>query len=621
MLVGGRHREVGLNAASEATVAALIGAAVPVEEEPIDIKEAGLSQRDALLEVCDGAEIWRSNDGETFASVEVDGHPEHHPIKSQGFRDWMLGELARRYCNKGRPASATESAVRDARMGLEARAHHGGVRKDAPLRVARHRDRIYIDLGAPDWRAVEVAEAGWRLVDRAPVPILRARRTASFPSKPISRAGLPDLRDILGHLPDDDFILFVSWCLGALLPDGPYPILILGGEQGSGKSTLARLAQRLTDPVTGDLLQPPGDDRDLIAAARNNRVLAFDNFSGIRSDLADSLCRLATGSEIGGRMLYSNHDTATFSASRPLILNGIPDLAARGDLADRAIVLRLDAPATRITERDWAATINRVLPAAFGALLDALVAGLRHLNETETPDVRMADFARFVAAAEPALPWPKGAFMAAYQRNRGQAVAALTEGDLVATTVKNFMASRSAEWHGLVSSLFETLSNVIPVEARRSGDWPGNARWFSDRLRRAAPALRALGIDVQEKRDGHGVNVNIRKIASLATWSREGGSVPDDADVASDAISPVSDVLSRTGEEVAAGSDDRMLEAFEERAAIMEYDGGLTRAQAEEMATKDIEANISLEGSWQVLSGEHAAIREIDRCLNGSNGQ
>lgn len=56
--------------------------------------------------------------------------------------------------------------------------------------------------------------------------------------------------------------------LGALLPTGPFPILVLGGEQGSGKSTLARTAKRIVDPGHGDLLQPPGDDRDLIAAAR-----------------------------------------------------------------------------------------------------------------------------------------------------------------------------------------------------------------------------------------------------------------------------------------------------------------------------------------------------------------
>ena len=157
----------------------------------------------------------------------------------------------------------------------------------------------------------------------------------------------------------------MAWCLGALLPNGPYPILVFGGEQGSGKSTLARLAQRITDPIHGDLLQPPQNDRDLIAAAKSNRVLAFDNLSGIDADLADSLCRLATGSEIGGRALYTDHDTASFAACRPVVINGIPDLAARADLADRSIVLHLSNLPERMTEADWRARVDAVLPATF----------------------------------------------------------------------------------------------------------------------------------------------------------------------------------------------------------------------------------------------------------------
>jgi hypothetical protein len=528
-----------MSAVSEQAIANLIEKAEAVDpDEPIDLKAAGLSQRDALLEVCDRAEVWRSADGETFATVEVGRHLEHHPIQARGFRDWMLGALATRYSNKGRPASATESAVRDARMALEARAHHGGARRNASLRVGENGDRVYIDLGTADWRALEIDPSGWRLTDGIPVPLIRTRRTASFP-EPIPGDGWVALRKLLGHLSDDDYILFVSWCLGALLPAGPYPILILGGEQGSGKSTLARLAQRLTDPIVGDLLQPPGNDRDLIAAARNNRVLAFDNFSGIRADLADSLCRLATGSEIGGRALYSDHETATFSASRPLILNGIPDLAARGDLADRAIVLRLRAPEQRITERDWASDVERLLPAVFACLLDGVSLGLRRLAETPTPDVRMADFARCVVAAEPAMPWAAGDFVSAYRRNRGQAVVALADGDLVATAVRKLIETRDS-WTGLVSDLYETLSATMLPEARRSGDWPGNPRWFSDRLQRAAPTLRALGVDVVERRTGHGVTVNIRKIAALATLATLDGARSDagsDASVASDAKS------------------------------------------------------------------------------------
>src|SRR5690606_21588081 len=136
---------------------------------------------DALLEVCDRAQVWRSTDGETYATVPVGNHDEHHAISSRAFRDWMIGELALRYASKGRPASATEGAVRDARMGLEARAHASGLCKPAALRVASHAACLYMDLGTADWSAIEIGSSGWRRVARAPVPILRTRRTSSFP--------------------------------------------------------------------------------------------------------------------------------------------------------------------------------------------------------------------------------------------------------------------------------------------------------------------------------------------------------------------------------------------------------------------------------------------------------
>ena len=325
------------------------------ESSIVDLKEAGLSQREALLSVCDRAEMWQSPDGDVYASVPVENHVEHYELVSPAFRSWMLTELARSFHHNGRPASTTESTVRDARMSLEARALEANLKHATGLRVVEHEGVTYIDGGTPDWSAIAISGEGWEIVPRPPIPILRGKKADAFPD-PAMPGDFGPLRVLLGHLDDSTFILFISWCLGALSAVGPYPILILGGEQGSGKSTLARLAQRLTDPTTGDLLQPPKDDRDLVAAARKRRVLAFDNISSLSSDLADSLCRLATGSEIGGRALFTDHDTATFSACRPIILNGIPDLAARGDLAERAITLRLGKLSTLITERDVAVT-------------------------------------------------------------------------------------------------------------------------------------------------------------------------------------------------------------------------------------------------------------------------
>lgn len=497
-------------------IRALVDGAVEITAQPIELLDAGLTQREALLQVCDEAVVWRSPEGEPYASVPVRHHVEHYLVKSRAFRNWMLHRLASQFTHGGRPASANENAVREARAAVEAKAIIGGVVHRAALRAIEHHGAHYIDLGTPDWSAVKVDADGWRIVPQPPVPILRGKRAAPF-ANPDAGADFASLRQLLSHLDDDTFVLMVAWCLGALLPDGPYPVLVLGGEQGSGKSTLARLVQRITDPVHGDLLQPPGNDRDLIACARGNRVLSFDNLSGLSGELADSFCRLATGSEIGGRALFSDHDLATFSACRPLVMNGIPELAARGDLADRSIVLRLPRLPGRITERDWRGAVERTLPSCFAALLDVLSCGLARLDATPTPDIRMADFARFVIAAEPTLPWQPGSFIEALCRARQQASIALAEGDSVTTATRDFIEDHGREWEGLVSRLYDALCGKVNAKVQRPVDWPKNARWFGERLRRAAPTLRSLGVGFEERRTSSGTTVCLRPAGFLDT--------------------------------------------------------------------------------------------------------
>lgn len=516
-----------------AGISALINGAEPVAAQRVDLREAGLTQREALLQVCDEAVVWRSSDGDAYATVPVSGHVEHHAIASRGFRNWMLHLLATRFSQGGRPASANTNAIGEARVAVEAAAIVGDRVHRTVLRAVEHGGAIYLDLGTSDWTVLKIERTGWSLVPASPVPILRGKRTAAFPN-PHAPADFAPLRRLLAHLDDDTFILLLSWCLGALLPEGPYPLLVLGGEQGSGKSTLARLVQKIADPVQGDLLQPPGNDRDLIAYARSNRVLSFDNLSGLSSELADSLCRLATGSEIGGRALFSDFDLASFSACRPIVINGIPDLAARGDLADRAIVLRLPTLPGRITERDWRAEVDRVMSSTFAALLDALCCGLERFESTPTPNIRMADFARFVAAAEPALPWAPGAFIAAFARARQHATATLAEGDSVAAAVRSFIHDQGQEWSGLKSALHDLLTLRVNASVQRPKDWPANARWFSDRLRRAAPVLRALGIEIDEWRVSSGTKVAIRSLGPAATsapFAPSDGSGADGANV------------------------------------------------------------------------------------------
>ena len=94
---------------------------------------------------------------------------------------------------------------------------------------------------------------------------------------------------------EQDFRLIVGWLLMTLNPNGPFPVLVLEGEQGSAKSTTARALKQLIDPVTPLLRSLPRSERDLAIAANANWVLAFDNVSFIQDWMSDALCRLSTG--------------------------------------------------------------------------------------------------------------------------------------------------------------------------------------------------------------------------------------------------------------------------------------------------------------------------------------
>src|SRR5262249_54643184 len=122
--------------------------------------------------------------------------------------------------------------------------------------------------------------------------------------------------------------LVLGWLVAALRPRGPYPILMLNGEQGSAKTTTAKALRALIDPNVASARRLPKDERDLAIAAGNAWILSFDNISGLPGWLSDSLCALATGSGFATRQNYSDTDEVIFGGARPIVLNGIPDLGS-----------------------------------------------------------------------------------------------------------------------------------------------------------------------------------------------------------------------------------------------------------------------------------------------------
>jgi hypothetical protein len=156
---------------------------------------------------------------------------------------------------------------------------------------------------------------------------------------------------------------------------------------------------------------------------------------------------------------------------------------------------RLDGSKRR-TETELEAAFASARPRLLGALLDAVVMALRREREISGPFPRMADFCRWVQAAELALPWAAGRFASAYAANQGGANAIALEASPVAARVMQFMAGREI-WEGTASELLRAFEKGMDERALRSTGWPRNGRALSAALRRLAPNLRAVGFPVE----------------------------------------------------------------------------------------------------------------------------
>jgi hypothetical protein len=127
-----------------------------------------------------------------------------------------------------------------------------------------------------------------------------------------------------------------------------------------------------------------------------------------------------------------------FDGARPIILNGIPNLTDRADLADRSLTVHLRAipDDERLPEDELIAAFEEARPRILGALMDAVSRALGNVAGVKLGrSPRMADFVKWITAAESALGWPPGAFLAAYSANRHDVTEATFEADGIAVAI------------------------------------------------------------------------------------------------------------------------------------------------------------------------------------------
>jgi hypothetical protein len=470
----------------------------------------------------DLAALFHTVTGIAYADLAIGGHRETWPVRSSRFRGWL-----RRHYYDATGDAPSAAALNSALNLLEARAQFDSPERTVHVRVAEHDGHIYLDLADTSWRAVDIGPDGWQVVGEPPVHF---RRPAGLLPLPIPQRGgaLAQLASFLNLRDQDELILVSTWLLAALRSGGPYPLLVISGEQGSAKTFLAKLLRALVDPNAAPVRTLPREERDLFIAANNGHVLAFDNLSALPSWLSDTLCRLASGGSFAVRQLYTDQDEVLFDAARPIILNGIEDVVTRPDLADRGLFvgLRPIAEAQRRPEQELWREFELERPRLLGALLDAVSHGLRMRPQLRVDRLpRMADFALWAAACETAV-WPAGTFARAHAANRRAAVEDAIDADPVAACLRELMAERSS-WTGSAADLLRIGADRNNDGIARAGTgWPKNPRALAGRLRRAQPFLRALGIEVAFSREGRAGSRVIRIRATPDTAVSTVSSVP-----------------------------------------------------------------------------------------------
>ncbi len=439
----------------------------------------------------------RAADGRHYAVVPTHGRVECYRLGSDEFRRFLLQSH-----HEETGAAPQQAAIANVVATLKARAEINNDFEPVFLRVAPDdAEHAYLlDLGDRSRRAVKITSDGWEIVARPSVPFWRPPGQRALPAP--EHGGSIDILRKYVNVTISQWPLFVVWLTAAIRPVGPYPVLVLTGEQGSGKTTLVEVCRRLIDPHETLPRGLPRSERDLMVAAHNAWLQIYDNTSAITNWQSDALCRLSTGGAFASRTLFTDDRETVINAERPIVLSGIDNFVRRGDLIDRSIFLQLDAifPQQRLERLEFWADFRREYPRLLGSLLDAVAGGIRFRPEVQLGALsRMADLDRWGEAVARGLGWDAGTFLGAYRANRrATCEQALEDTPLFVALTSALDSYRSL--HCTATELLDMLDAFRPVHASAATGWPRSPRALSTMLRRLAGQMRAIGVDCMTSR-------------------------------------------------------------------------------------------------------------------------
>jgi hypothetical protein len=431
--------------------------------------------------------LYHDKNGETYAqNLET---KENRKIESRQFKDWLIGHFY-----EATQKSPRDQSLREALATLNAIARIQGACHEVNIRVAQHQKIYFIDLGERgNSRAIEISEGEWKINTFPPVRFLRPDSLQPLP-EPIIHTDFSILWEMI-NIPEESRLLIVAWLAECLRPDTPFPILELIGEQGSAKSTTQAMLRSLIDPNSCNLRSAPKVVEDIFVSANSSYLVSYENISHLSAPMQDALCVLATGGGFAKRKLYSDMDESIINVKRPIVLNGISAAITAQDLVDRTLSIELPIITSRVEVTELWHAFEKEKGKLFGALLTVMSTALSLLPSIELSAQdrpRLVEFAKFGMAIAQAMNEPQMKFLDQFNAARQESIARTIDASPVASALVDWFEHSDRRVTVLpIKELFKRIEDFKP---HNTDSWPRSAKGFADALRRAAPALRQIGI-------------------------------------------------------------------------------------------------------------------------------
>ncbi|MCP4474831.1 MAG: hypothetical protein GY821_09775 [Gammaproteobacteria bacterium] len=433
-------------------------------------------------------ELFHDANSQVYTQNKQTGHTTQ--LSRDHFKTLLLAEY---YTQTKQTVS--DAAVKEALSTLKGLALTEETAHTVYIRAAIHEGIYYLDLGEAGLsRAIAIHVGHWEVIDKPPVKFLRTNAMLPLPEP--EPGGDMTLLWQLVNVPAEARLLVTTFFIDSLRVDTPCPILELSGYHGTAKSTTQELLRRVIDPSSCNLRGEADNIDDLFVSASKNWVISRENITHLKAKQQDALCIIATGGGHVKRELYTDDSEHVIAVKRPIILNGVSPVVTAPDLLDRTISVELPVITSRVEKREIVRQFEAQLPSILGGLLDIMASAMEKLPDITMSSLeqpRLFEYAKLGKAVAMSLGVTADDFMQQFNDSKINAMYRTIDAMPVAGALLEWLKMQTKnEYRMTAKELFDKLEDY------RVNAWPQSPHGLSSALRKAAPILPYLGVQIEQ---------------------------------------------------------------------------------------------------------------------------